>query len=186
MRLLLASRGYFYKSRLKKFLGHGTVDTKLCFLSWICLLGKPREKNQNNKGHPSLTLPEELRKKDPCPFLETRLTGQRSPCEAQFPKTAAETAGGTAGENRGAGGTAGSSAGGTVRGLFQKGLEVCYCDSLWGCHPDPRLGPILGPSRSHPGSEVVPSRFAMCFVLQCFVCCRYVRIDCAQCRSRME
>ena len=26
----------------------------------------------------------------------------------------------------------------------------------------------LGPSRSHPGSEVVPSRFAMCFVLQCF------------------
>ena len=48
----------------------------------------------------------------------------------------------------------------------QKGLEVCYC--LWGVHPDPRLGPILGPSRSHPGSEVVPSRFAMCFVLQCF------------------
>ena len=48
----------------------------------------------------------------------------------------------------------------------QKGLEVCYC--LWRCHPDPRLGPILGPSRSHPGSEVVPSRFAMCFVLQCF------------------
>ena len=48
----------------------------------------------------------------------------------------------------------------------QKGLEVCYC--LWGCHPDPRLGPIPGPSRSHPGSEVVPSRFAMCFVLQCF------------------
>ena len=40
--------------------------------------------------------------------------------------------------------------------------------SLGGCHPDPRLGPILGPSRSHPGSEVVPSRFAMCFVLQCF------------------
>ena len=37
-----------------------------------------------------------------------------------------------------------------------------------GCHPDPRLCPILGPSRSHPGSEVVPSRFAMCFVLQCF------------------
>ena len=26
----------------------------------------------------------------------------------------------------------------------------------------------MGPSRSHPGSEVVPSRFAMCFVLQCF------------------
>ena len=51
-------------------------------------------------------------------------------------------------------------------GNNQKGLEVCYC--LWGCHPDPRLGPILGPSRSHPGSEVVPSRFAMCFVLQCF------------------
>ena len=48
----------------------------------------------------------------------------------------------------------------------QKGLDVCYC--LWGCHPDARLGPILGPSRSHPGSEVVPSRFAMCFVLQCF------------------
>ena len=44
----------------------------------------------------------------------------------------------------------------------QKGLEVCYC--LWGCHPDPRLGP----SRSHPGSHVVPSRFAMGFVLQCF------------------
>ena len=40
--------------------------------------------------------------------------------------------------------------------------------SLGECHPDPRLGPILGPSRSHPGSEVVPSRFAMCFVLQCF------------------
>ena len=39
---------------------------------------------------------------------------------------------------------------------------------ILGCHPDPRLGPILGPSRSHPGSEVVPSRFAMCFVLQCF------------------
>ena len=52
------------------------------------------------------------------------------------------------------------------KGQVQKGLEVCYC--LWGCHPDPRLGPILGPSRSHPGSEVVPSRFAMCFVLQCF------------------
>ena len=48
----------------------------------------------------------------------------------------------------------------------QKGLEVCYC--LWGCHPNPHLGPILGPSRSHPGSEVVPSRFAMCFVSQCF------------------
>ena len=49
---------------------------------------------------------------------------------------------------------------------YQKGLEVCYC--LWVCHPDPRLGPILGPSRSHPGSQVVPSRFAMCFVLHCF------------------
>ena len=50
---------------------------------------------------------------------------------------------------------------------YQKGLEVCYC--LWGVpHPDPRPGPILGPSRSHPESEVVPSRFAMCFVLQCF------------------
>ena len=48
----------------------------------------------------------------------------------------------------------------------RKGLEICYC--LWGCHPDPRLGPILGPSRSHPGSEGVPSRFAMCFVLQYF------------------
>ena len=47
-----------------------------------------------------------------------------------------------------------------------KGLEVCYC--LWGCHPDPRLGPVLGPSRSHPGSEGVPSRFAMCFVFQHF------------------
>ena len=50
--------------------------------------------------------------------------------------------------------------------FFQKGLEVCYC--LWGCDPDPRLGPILGQSRSHPGSEGVPSRFAMCFVLQHF------------------
>ena len=39
--------------------------------------------------------------------------------------------------------------------------------SRGGCHPNPRLGPILGLSRSHPGSEVVPSRFAMCFVLQC-------------------
>ena len=48
----------------------------------------------------------------------------------------------------------------------QKGLEVCYC--LWRCHPDPRLGPILGPSRSHPGSEGVPSRFTMCFFLQYF------------------
>ena len=48
----------------------------------------------------------------------------------------------------------------------QKGLEVCYC--LWVCHPDPRLGPIPGPSRSHPGSEGVPSRFAMCFVFQHF------------------
>ena len=37
-----------------------------------------------------------------------------------------------------------------------------------GSIPDARLVPILGPSRSHPGSEVVPSRFAMCFVLQCF------------------
>ena len=39
----------------------------------------------------------------------------------------------------------------------QKGLdslEVCYC--LWGCHPDPRLGPIPGPSRSHPGFEGGP------------------------------
>ena len=44
---------------------------------------------------------------------------------------------------------------------FQKGLEVCYY--LRGYHPDPRLGPILGPSRSHPGPEGVPSRFAMCF-----------------------
>ena len=35
--------------------------------------------------------------------------------------------------------------------------------SLGGCHPDRRLGPILGPSRSHPESEVVPSRFAMFF-----------------------
>ena len=37
--------------------------------------------------------------------------------------------------------------------ISQKGLEVCYC--LWGCHPDPRLGPILGPSRSwsHPAPE---------------------------------
>ena len=48
----------------------------------------------------------------------------------------------------------------------QKGLEVCYCP--WGCHPDPRLDPVLGPSRSHPGSEAVPSRFAMCFVFQHF------------------
>ena len=48
----------------------------------------------------------------------------------------------------------------------QKGLDVCYC--LWGCHPDPCLGPIPGLSRSHPGSEGVPSRFAMCFVLQRF------------------
>ena len=48
----------------------------------------------------------------------------------------------------------------------QKGLEVCYC--LWGCHPDPRLGPVLGPSRFYPGSEGVPSRFAMCFVFQHF------------------
>ena len=37
-----------------------------------------------------------------------------------------------------------------------------------GCHPDPRLGLILGPSRSRPGSEGVPSRFTMCFVLQHF------------------
>ena len=43
----------------------------------------------------------------------------------------------------------------------QKGLDVCYC--LRGCRPDPRLGPILGPSRTQPGSEGVPSRFAMCF-----------------------
>ena len=49
---------------------------------------------------------------------------------------------------------------------IQKGLEVCYC--LWGCLPDPRLGPILGPSRSHPGSEGVLSRFSMCLVLQRF------------------
>ena len=48
----------------------------------------------------------------------------------------------------------------------QKGLEVCY--RLWGCHPDPRLGPILGPSRSHPWSEGVPSKLAICFVLQRF------------------
>ena len=30
------------------------------------------------------------------------------------------------------------------------------------------LGPILGPSKSHPGSKGVPSRLAMCFVLQHF------------------
>ena len=48
----------------------------------------------------------------------------------------------------------------------QKGLEVSYC--FWGCHPDPRLGPVLGPSRSHSGSEGVPSRFAMCFDFQHF------------------
>ena len=40
--------------------------------------------------------------------------------------------------------------------------------SLGGAIQTLALGPILGPSRSHPGSEVVPSRFAMCFVLQCF------------------
>ena len=56
--------------------------------------------------------------------------------------------------------------GGRFPGINQQGLEVCYC--LWGCHPDLRLGPILGPSRSHPGSQVVPFRFAMCFVLQSF------------------
>ena len=50
--------------------------------------------------------------------------------------------------------------------IHQKGLDVCCC--LWGCHPDRRLGSILGPSMSHPGSEGVPSRFAMCFVLQHF------------------
>ena len=47
----------------------------------------------------------------------------------------------------------------------QKGPEVCYC--LWGV-PSRPSGSILGPSRSHPRSEVVLSRFAMCFVLQCF------------------
>ena len=47
--------------------------------------------------------------------------------------------------------------------LNQKGLEVCYC--FWGCHPDPRLGPILGPSRSHPGSRRGPVqiRHVLCF-----------------------
>ena len=57
--------------------------------------------------------------------------------------------------------------GGGAETLDQKGLEVCDC--FWGCPPDPRLGPILGPSSSHPGSEGVPSRFAMCFVFQHFV-----------------
>ena len=52
------------------------------------------------------------------------------------------------------------------QGKYRKGLEDCYC--LWGCHPDPRLGPIFGPSRPRPGSEGVPSRFAMCLVLQHF------------------
>ena len=46
----------------------------------------------------------------------------------------------------------------------QEGLNVCY--AVWGCHLDPRLNPILGPSKSHPGSEEVLSRFAMCFVWQ--------------------
>ena len=41
-------------------------------------------------------------------------------------------------------------------------------DKFWGCHPDPRLGPILGLSRSHPASEGVPSRFTTCFVFQHF------------------
>ena len=52
----------------------------------------------------------------------------------------------------------------------QKGLEVCYCP--WGVPSRPlawvlswaRPGPIPGPRWSRPG----PSRFAMCFVLQCF------------------
>ena len=53
-----------------------------------------------------------------------------------------------------------------LRMFYQKGLEVCYC--LWGVPSRPSPGTYPGPSRSHPGSEVVPSRFAMCFVLQCF------------------
>ena len=54
---------------------------------------------------------------------------------------------------------------GWLEATFQKGLEVCYC--LWGVPSRPSPG-SYGPSRSHPGSEVVPSRFAMSFVLQCF------------------
>ena len=50
------------------------------------------------------------------------------------------------------------------RTLSQKGLEVCYC--LWGCHPVPHLGPILGPSRSHPGSGgPVQIRHVLCFTV---------------------
>ena len=48
--------------------------------------------------------------------------------------------------------------------------HVCYC--LSGCHPDPRLGPSLGPSRFHSGSEGFPPRFAMCFVKVCFTAFR--------------
>ena len=56
-------------------------------------------------------------------------------------------------------------------------LQVCSTYSerpgrllLSGCHPDPHLGPILGPARPGPipGPKGVPSRFAMCFVLQHF------------------
>ena len=51
----------------------------------------------------------------------------------------------------------------------QKGLEVCYC--LWGVpsRPSPGSypGPVQVPSRVR-GGKVIPSRFAMCFVLQCF------------------
>ena len=46
----------------------------------------------------------------------------------------------------------------------QKCLEVCYC--LWAFHSDPSLGPILGPSRSHPGSVrrgPVQIRHVLCF-----------------------
>ena len=43
--------------------------------------------------------------------------------------------------------------------LFEKGLEVCYCPGAIQTSPG-----VLSPSRSHSGSEGVPSRFAMCFV----------------------
>ena len=47
--------------------------------------------------------------------------------------------------------------------MIQKGLDVCHC--LWVCHPDPCLGPILGPVQvpSRVGEGPVQIRHVLCF-----------------------
>ena len=47
------------------------------------------------------------------------------------------------------------------KGICQKGLDVCYC--VWGCHPDPRLGPTQARPGPIPGPGPVQIRHVLCF-----------------------